>query len=145
MKNCEDYKPLLMGLMDNELSPEELSELNEHMIRCSNCRQEYEELSRTCSKIDHVSFKEPTDEILGDIWKHPYSRFTRNSALLLILGGWLLLMGFAAYQFSTHGSLKTIPGVASAAMIIGFVILLFSVLRERLKTHKVDPYKEVER
>ena len=32
-RNCEEYKTLMMGMMDNELTDEESIRLNDHMIR----------------------------------------------------------------------------------------------------------------
>jgi hypothetical protein len=40
------------------------------------------------------------------------------------------------------------PGIikfGTAAVIIGILVLLFSVLREKIYTHKKDKYKEVQR
>ena len=42
---CEKYKALLMGLMDNELTPEEASEVNSHLIEFKSS------LSTICDKV----------------------------------------------------------------------------------------------
>ena len=34
MPDCTEYKVLMMGLMDNELTPEETAEVNQHLVRC---------------------------------------------------------------------------------------------------------------
>ena len=62
MKDCEKYKGLLMGLIDDELTPEEAGEVNAHLIKCAECREEYEELRTTAAKIEKASFEEPTDD-----------------------------------------------------------------------------------
>ncbi|MBW2623391.1 MAG: zf-HC2 domain-containing protein [Deltaproteobacteria bacterium] len=145
MSDCQKYQGLLMGLLDQELTPEETVEVNGHLTRCENCRKEYEELRRASGKIEAVSFIEPQDEVLEQLWKSPYSRLTRNSGLLLVLGGVLLLIIYGIFEFVRSGEEAVIPKIGVVAVLIGCVILLLSVLRERIHTYKADPYKEVKR
>ena len=144
MKDHERIKPLLMGLMDNELSAEERQEVNNYLTRCSKCREEYESLRESSGKLNTISFIEPTDEVLKYLWKSPFSSLMRNSALFFIVGGYVALAGYGIYNFLISGEL-TFPKIAVVAIIFGFAFLLFSVIRERIKTYKVDPYKEVVR
>lgn len=145
MKECEKYKGLLMGLIDKELTPEETSEINDHLIRCAECREEYEQLRETATKIETISFVEPQDEVLRNLWKRPYSRFTRNSGLFLVFAGWLSLIAYGLYEAFRSTEEPVFSKIATAAVLIGFIILLFSVIRERIHTYKADPYKEVKR
>ncbi len=145
MEACEKYRGLLMGLIDDELTPEETGRINQHRQRCNNCREEYEQLRQTTAKIKSVSFVEPQDEVLARLWKTPYSRFTRNSGLFLVLGGWVALIFYGFYEFLISRSEPVFPKIALAALLIGFFVLLFTVIRERIQTYKIDPYKEVKR
>ena len=145
MSECEKYKPLLMGLIDHELTPEESKEVNDHLRRCSDCREEYEDLRTTAAKIGAVSFEEPQDRDLKKIWKSPYSRFVRNSGLFLVLAGWLALILYGLVALFQDSGEPLFSRMAIAAVIIGFLVLLASVIRERLIAFKTDPYKEIER
>ena len=145
MKDCEKYKALLMGLMDNELTPEELHEINSHLEKCAACREEYEQLRQTANRIETVSLKEPQDEMLRKIWKSPYSRFIRFTGLFLALSGWLVLLFFGIIEMLRDNSEPALPRIAVTAMIVGFVLLLAYVIWERISTYQSDPYKEVER
>ena len=144
MSQCDEYRVLLMGLMDDELTPDEAVRAHDHLRRCAACRDEYEELRRTAGKIAAVSFVEPQEEVLRTMWNSPYTRLTRGAGLLMVLAGWLTLVLYGAYQFVRQGDLN-VPGLAAASVWVGLAILLFSVARERLKTYKKDPYREVER
>ncbi len=145
-KECDAYKGLLMGLMDGELTAEEVDQVNGHLIRCADCREEYDALQQSGSHLDGISFQEPGDRALNQVWKSPYSRKTRNMAIFLILGGWMLMLLFSLYQFFiVENDQATIPKIAFAGIVVGALILLVSVTRERMKTYKNDPYKEVER
>jgi anti-sigma factor RsiW len=145
MTTCEQYKALLAGLLDNELKPEESAQLNTHLIRCASCRADYEELRKTEGKLAALSFVEITDEAATALWRLPYSRLLRNAALFMIIGGYLtvIVIGFVAFLADgTEGLLGKLP---VAAILIGTVLLFGLVLIERIKTYKVDPYREVER
>ncbi|MEE9556152.1 MAG: zf-HC2 domain-containing protein [Candidatus Adiutricales bacterium] len=145
MSGCQKYQGLLMGLLDKELTPEETVEVNDHLTRCEACRKEYEQIREASGKIETVSFIEPQDEVLEQLWKFPYSRLTRNSGLFLVLGGVLLLIVYGIFEFLRSGEEAVILKIGVVAVLIGCVILLLSVLRERIHTYKVDPYKEVKR
>ncbi|MBT4500772.1 MAG: zf-HC2 domain-containing protein [Gemmatimonadetes bacterium] len=144
MNDCTRNLELLMGLMDGELTDAETVEVHDHLRRCASCREEYDQLREISGKIEMISFTEPQDEILRDLWKSPYSRFTRNAGLFMVLVGILGLVLFAVYEFATKAEFN-FPTLAAATVWIGLAILFFSILRERLKTYKSDPYREVER
>jgi predicted anti-sigma-YlaC factor YlaD len=143
MGKCERYKPLLMGLIDQELTSEEAADVNQHLNRCSKCRTEYESLRETGARIGAVSFKEPEDEILETLWNPPYSHFTRISGLVMVIAGWVGLILYILYEWIVKSSGNLLPRIGVAVMAMGFVILLVNAIRERLAKYKVDPYKEI--
>ena len=145
MPDCTEYKVLMMGLMDNELTPEETADVNQHLIRCETCRKEFDELSRSYSKLEAVSFSGPSDDELDRIWKSPFSRFTRNAGIFIVFAGWITLIIYSLVEFFRSDTEQLLPKVASAGIIIGFIILLYAVLSDRLRAFKTDPYKEVKR
>lgn len=145
MSNCEHYKGLLSGLLDSELTTEESADLNDHLIRCASCRADYEELRRTEQKLEAISFVEVTDAAAWSMWKLPYARRLRNASLLLVIGGYvsLLLYGFVSYLLNPGEEL--FGRIAFGAIVAGFLMLLGSLVIERIRTWRVDPYKEIER
>jgi cytochrome bd-type quinol oxidase subunit 1 len=74
-----------------------------------------------------------------------YSRFSRHAALALVLGGYLLLILYSVYEFLQSKDAAAIPKIAVAAIVIGFIMLLLGLIRERIATYKSDPYKGVKR
>jgi hypothetical protein len=92
-----------------------------------------------------LPYEQPSDAVLAAVWKSPYSRFARNASLALVLGGYALVIGYAMFEFFTSGR-EALPIKAGfAAILIGFLTLLALLIRERVKTFKTDPYKEIER
>lgn len=143
MKSCEHYKPLLMGLLDGELTPGEASDVNDHLTRCSECRREYDELRKTCNRINAISFKEPDEALLESLWKPPYHRASKLSGLALLFGGWTLLVIYTLIQFFINDTEALVPKISIAAILFGFVVLVLHLIRERIIKSKADPYKEV--
>jgi hypothetical protein len=145
MPDCTEYRVLMMGLMDNELTPEETADVNQHLIRCEACRKEFDELSWSHSKLGIVSFSGPSDDDLDRIWKSPFSRFTRSAGILIVFAGWITLIIYSLVEFLRSDTEPILPRIAFAGVIIGFIVLLYAVLSDRLRTFKSDPYKEVKR
>lgn len=145
MNDCERYRALLSGYLDQELTAEETIELNEHLIRCAGCRDDYESLRQTERRLKAISYVEVTDVAARELWRLPYSRLARNAALFLVLGGYasLVLYGLIRSLLSDEGD--PFARVAGMAIVVGFLILLGLLLIERLRTFRVDPYREIER
>ena len=145
MDPCESFKPLLMGLLDGELTTEQLSEVNQHLNRCAACRHELEDLRSACDPLRHLSFIEPGEAQLERLWRSPFSRFTRWAGLGLVLLGILTLIGVVAVEVARDRSAGLPLKLGLAGIAVGFAVLLLSALRDRLVTLRHDPYREVER
>ena len=145
MSDCETYKPLLAGLLDKELSPEETATINQHLIRCAACRADYEEMRVHMDKLDTVSLVEPEQKTLEGLWSLPYTRTFRNAGWILVIGGYLLILLTGLWQFISSPDEATLPQLSVLAMLVGGVILFGIVLIERIMTYRKDPYKDIER
>jgi len=145
MNNCEPFKGLMVGLLDGELTPEESRQINEHLTRCAGCRAEFEQLRETTGRLAAISFQEPDDVVLAKVWKSPFSRLARITSLVMIIGGYAVLIGYGLIEFLTSGSEELPAKMSIAAIALGFLILLAQLIRERVRTYKTDPYKEIKR
>jgi predicted anti-sigma-YlaC factor YlaD len=145
MTDCAEYKPLLAGLLDGELTADETTRINEHLIRCASCRADYEQLRKAANRLEAISFVEVTDEAAKAFWRTPYSRAARVAGLALVIGGYAVLLLYALVAYIVHGPEGVIARISLAAIVIGFLVLLGLFLLERIATYKVDPYKEIDR
>lgn len=145
MDPCETYRPLMVGLLDNELSPTEKQEINTHLLRCESCRKEFDEMREMAGKLSVPPFKEVEDKVLDRLWNSPHSRLVRHGGIVMLIGGYLSLVLYGLYEFFTAKDEAAFPKVAIAAMLIGLIITFGTVLLTRLKTYKHDRYKEIER
>ncbi len=146
---CHDYKDLMMGYLDNELSDEQRRQFEEHLAGCSECKDELEEFRKLKAITDEVTLVEPEDRIWQDYWDGIYNRIERSvgwivfsvAAILLIIYG-----GFKAIEeMIKDPDIETILKVGLLALIVGLAILFVSVLRERLYFWQRDRYKNVRR
>ncbi|MBN2271446.1 MAG: zf-HC2 domain-containing protein [Sedimentisphaerales bacterium] len=144
---CDDYKDLLMGYLDNELSAEQRRRFEEHLAGCSDCTAELEEFKKLKAITDEFSLAEPEDRIWQDYWGGVYNRIERGI-------GWIMF-SVAGIALAIYCGFKAIeelikdPGIEITlkigllALIAGLAILFVSILRERLYFWKRDRYKDV--
>ena len=146
---CHDYKDLMMGYLDNELSDEQKRQFEEHLSGCSECTDELEEFRKLKAITDEVTLVEPEDRIWQDYWDGIYNRIERSV-------GWIVF-SVAAILLTIYGGFKLIEELIKdatigmllkaglLALIVGLAILFVSVLRERLHFWQKDRYKDVRR
>ncbi len=146
---CHNYKDLMMGYLDNELSDEQKRQFEEHLDGCSECTDELEEFRKLKAITDEVTLVEPEDRIWQDYWNSVYNRIERNV-------GWIVF-SVAAILLTIYGGFKLIEDIIKdatvgmllkaglLALIAGLAILFVSVLRERLHFRQKDRYKDVRR
>ncbi|MHC4187987.1 MAG: zf-HC2 domain-containing protein [Planctomycetota bacterium] len=146
---CEDYKDLMMGYLDNELTEEQRRKFEEHLAEHAECAAEFEQFKKLKEITDEVTLVEPEDRIWQQYWGSLYNRFERGigwiafsvaGICLIIYGGFKLIEEII--QDATIGFLLKI---GLLALIGGLAILFVSVLRERLYFWKKDRYKDVRR
>jgi len=146
---CHDYKDLMMGYLDNELSDQQRRQFEEHLAGCPECAGELEEFKRLKAITDEVTLVEPEDRIWQEYWEGIYNRIERGigwivfsvAAILLIIYG-----GFRAIEeIIKDPKIELIFKVGMLALIVGLAILFVSVLRERIYFWRRDRYKDVRR
>ena len=146
---CDDYKELLMGYLDNELSDEQRNRFEEHLAGCPECADELEQFRKLKAITDEVTLVEPEDKLWQDYWAGVYNRIERGigwivfsvaAIILTIYGGFRLIEDII--KDNTIGMLLK---VGLLALIVGLAILLVSVLRERIYFWKKDRYRNVRR
>jgi len=146
---CHDYKDLMMGYLDEELSDEQKRRFQEHLARCPECAGELEEFKKLKAITDEVTLMDPEDRLWQDYWGGIYNRIERGvgwtvfsvAAILLTIYG-----GFRAIEeIIRDPHVELIFKMGLLALLAGLAILFVSVLRERIYFWKKDRYKDVRR
>ncbi len=147
---CDEFKPMLTGYLDGELTPERSAELEAHLAACEACRRELAELTGLKEELAMMKFKEPPDVELERYWRSVYNRLERGLGWILLSVGAIIVLCYGAFQLIEEmikdPRVAVLLKVGVVALVFGAVILFVSLLRERLAVRKVDKYsKEVER
>lgn len=146
---CNDYKDLMMGYLDDELSNEQRQTLDKHLSNCKQCQSELESFRTLKAITDDITLTEPEDRMWEQYWGNIYNRLERgigwiifglSAVLLLIYGGFKMIE-----EIITDPTIGLTLKVGLLALIVGLAVLLVSAARERMFFWKKDRYKDVRR
>ena len=147
--SCDKYKEMLMGYLDGELSESQAGEVAKHLNVCTRCSEELGQFRKLKEITDDISLSEPEDRIFDQYWSCVYNRIERRIGwIMLWVSGSILAiwLGFMAIEAIVKD--HTIGIVLKGGLLMFYaslVILLVSVLREKLYLRKKNRYKDVRR
>jgi predicted anti-sigma-YlaC factor YlaD len=146
---CEEIKPLLMAYLDGEIEEKERLKVEKHLSECENCRREHKSFVRLKEVTDSMRFADLSDELWESYWKGVYRRIERGAGWVFLSIGAIILLAFGGYQFFKElfadPNISWIVKVGISTCAFGVIVLLVSIIRERLFLFKTDRYREVER
>jgi predicted anti-sigma-YlaC factor YlaD len=146
--NCDQIKMLLSGLVDNELMPEQKQTLTEHLVTCEDCRQEYSKLLKLKEATDNMKYMDLPDRLWAGYWHGIYNRIERGIGWIFLSLGTIILLAFAAWEFLNDFFLDShvplVLKIGLGAVILGIIVLMISILRERLFSRAHDRYEEID-
>lgn len=145
----ERFIYLCEKFFESSATVDEKKELNRLIEENPVLKQEFEEQKSIKEELGKMKLKERPAEFWDGYSQNIYNRLERGAAWLLILIGAVILGGCALYQvFNELVADTNIPVFLKFGIFIlftGVIILIFSVLREKLSTFKNDKYKEIKR
>lgn len=128
-----DEKLKLKGLLNKY--PEFIQELND--------QKKMKEVSR------NMKLKTPSSEVFDTYWTKVYNRIERGIAWIIFSIGAVILITYGLFkaveEMISDGKLETIVKIGIIGVLAGLVILIVSVIREKIIMDKTDKYKEVKR
>jgi anti-sigma factor RsiW len=144
MNHCDALESLLSGYLDGELTQEDRQRVELHIESCSRCRHAYEKMSELRDGIGKLSFDEMSTEEWDRMMNDVGVRASRGFGWLFYIAGLIVLMGYAAFEFMRDDTVDAIVKTSVAAIVLGLLLLLMSVLRQRLIAAKSDKYRDVQ-
>jgi predicted anti-sigma-YlaC factor YlaD len=146
---CEDYKDLMMGYLDEELSAEQIRSFEEHLTTCKQCSSQLQEFRQLKAITDQMTLIEPEDRLWQQYWDGIYNRVERGIGWIIFSVAAILLTiygGFKAIEdLITDPTVGLLLKIAMLALLAGLAILFVSVLRERIFFWSKDRYRNVRR
>ena len=131
------------------LNAEEKAEFNNMLESNTKMKKEFEEQRRIKEVLRKMKLKNPSREIWDSYWMGIYNRIERGIAWVVISVGALIFFGYASYEavnaFINDTQAPPLAKLGITLLIFGALILIFSLIREKIFTSKRDKYKEVQR
>jgi hypothetical protein len=138
-----------MAFMDKELPPEEMAEIKKLLDRDKSYRQKYNEFMKLKEVTSEMKFKKLPEMYWDEYWHHVYNRIERGISWILISLGAIIILFFSLWNFVNEllvdQKLNPVFKIGIIILLLGAIVLLISVVREKLMVKKVDKYREVER
>ena len=132
----------LMRYLDGEMPPEERRALEAAVERSTELRRELAIYRAMQRDFQSLSFAPPPAG--SSVWATVNRRVGRPLGWLFLVGGVVLWLGYAAYLFA-RSPVAPWGKVAVAAIVIGLLILLATVVADRYREWLTDPYRDVHR
>jgi ferric-dicitrate binding protein FerR (iron transport regulator) len=145
----ERARHLMMAALDGELAASDHKELERLLEGDPALAAEWRQLQRVKEVTKTMSMRQPSQEVWEGYWMGVYRRLERGLAWILVSLGAIVVLSWAAWEglqeLWKDQDLPTVVKGGSLALIAGLVILVVSVVREKLVIRQTDPYKDVVR
>ena len=145
---CDEMKILISGMIDGELESAEKKKIGDHLTSCSDCREEYAKLKNLKEVTDDMKYFDLPDRLLAGYWHGIYNNIERGVGWIFLSIGAIILIAYGSWilfqNFFNDPTIFMIAKIGVGAVLIGLIILLVSIIRERLFSKKHDRYDEVE-
>jgi hypothetical protein len=145
----EKFIILMEKYFDNELTNEEQYEFQNFLATNKELEKEFEEQKRIREVLNKMKLKNPSREVWDSYWMGVYNRIERGIAWVVISIGALIFFGYASYEvvnaFIKDTQAPMLAKIGIAMLVFGGLVLIFSIIREKIFTSKRDKYKEIQR
>jgi hypothetical protein len=139
----DEMRLLMMAYIDDELSPEEREAFERQMESDRALAMETVKYQNLAALADSMKIREPTDQERRRFWAHFYNRTEWRLGWALLTVGLVGVVGSAAYEIWVTDSIPWHVKLAVALTCIGFLLILWNVLRLKWKTDRFDRYRGV--
>lgn len=143
--NCERARELMTASLDDELTQDGLRELEAHVSECESCRNELANMKQLGDLLDAIELPKPSEEDMMKYWPSVYARIERGMGWSLLVIGLVIWVGYGIFAFITSPGIEAVTKLLIALPVVGILMLLVSVVRERYYVSKRERYGEVER
>ncbi|NIR49964.1 hypothetical protein GWO43_15810 [candidate division KSB1 bacterium] len=143
------FEFLLTKAIDGELQEEEWNKFQQFVENYPECEKEWQQQMQLKEVTKTMKLKAPSGEVWDNYWVNVYNRLERGFAWIVFSIGFIILLTYGGFKaVEAIIAEPQLAGVVKAGIVLtigGLVMLLVSIIREKLFTFKHDPYKEVKR
>ncbi|MHC4930799.1 MAG: anti-sigma factor family protein [Planctomycetota bacterium] len=141
-----ELQALLMGYLDGELDEDQRARVEAALEKDAELRRELDQMRQLKELTAGLGPDGDADNELDAFWGGVYNRLERRAAWILLVGGFLILVGLVLFLFFESEATPFGLKAAVACICLGALLLLWSVWRERCRVLPHDRYsREVHR
>ena len=145
----ERLEGLMMAALDGEIAAGDRAEFDAALDTDPELRAEWQRLQNLQEVTRMTRIETPSDALWGGYWESVYNRLERGLGWALAGAGALVLSLYGLWTFLdslwADSTLPIFVKLAIFSLVAGLLVLGFSAAREKLFTHRHDPYKEIQR
>ena len=67
--NCQEIRKKIPDLLNDGLAAAEASQLRDHLLSCPSCREEFQELNETWTRLGILKEEQPGPELRRDFYR----------------------------------------------------------------------------
>lgn len=156
--DCQETEPLITGYLDRELTQSDRQRVDLILESCEQCATTYREIKKLREDVRNLSFDQLTNTEKNKMTTNATTGLGANLGQLLVIIGMIVVYGVGAFwiswelitdaKFAETGDVDDkVPlfiRFGLPALIGGLGILFFTVLFQRLKTARIDKYRDVQ-
>ena len=131
----------LMRYLDDEMRADERKELEEHLRHSTELQRKLTIHQALRTDLRNSNFYPANYR--RSAWDQVGAKLTKRIGWILLIVGWIILTAYGAYFFLADPEESSWEKWGAGLLWVGVLALLISVVRERYKESKTDPYKDV--
>jgi len=135
---------LISGHFDGELTQADEQKVRVHLEDCDHCRTVLDELRTLRETTMSTEFHKPDDSQWNERPQTGASWVARGTGWIVAIVWAVFFAVYALWQFWQE-SANLIERILVFGGLSGLALLFTSVLLDRLRTARTDPYREVEK
>lgn len=142
-------RQLMMAKLDDEINASEREELLQLLKEFPDLNDEYKSFVELKEVTDTMSLHKPDPEIWETYWYGIYNKIERGLAwFILTIGIGILIVygvGHALANLWQDPNTPILLKIGIFGVLLGLILLLISILREKLFLRRHERYKEVQK
>jgi hypothetical protein len=131
----------LMCYLDDEMPADERKEFEEHLKLSTELQRKLAIYQALRTDLRNSNFYLANYQ--RSVWDQVRSKVTKRLGWILLIVGWIILTAYGVYFFLADPEESSWEKWGAGLLWAGVLALLISVIRERYKESKTDPYKDV--
>ncbi len=145
----ERARQLIMAAVDGEIGDSERTELEGYLHKYPDLHEEFQKCKHMQEITMNMKYTSPPESVWDKYWLGVYNRIERGIGWILLSIGAIMLLIYGLYSMFesilADAEIAWWLKLAIFSAIAGTVVLLVSVLREKIFLHKTERYKDIRR